>query len=187
MALTHPCNASAKWLAVPLQWEAWDSRPIRLTSFDRLPLVMPPVPDTDGQAPPLIAEVSSRRCVGAMARSWGMGKPIRQRRAANDQRVARACDTIAHGLGIPGAKIVSPDGKPYHGNVKLGTVRSDWDSETSGKTCYQRTRRDSRIGTAEREAERIYGLPVGSVHIFSGTGRNIRSDKFVGSHRQQDG
>ena len=40
-------------------------------------------------------------------------------------------------------------------------------------------RRDSSIGTATREIERVFGLPEGSVRFQLPSGRRARSDKSI--------
>ena len=40
-------------------------------------------------------------------------------------------------------------------------------------------RRDSRVGSAEREIARVFGLPEGAVRLVNPDGRNARSDKRV--------
>ena len=42
-------------------------------------------------------------------------------------------------------------------------------------------RRDSSIGTATREIERVFGLPEGSVRFQLPSGRRARSDKSIGA------
>lgn len=44
-------------------------------------------------------------------------------------------------------------------------------------------RHDSSVGTIERDMERVYKLPKGSVHIQNPNGRNARSDKRIGRLR----
>jgi hypothetical protein len=42
-------------------------------------------------------------------------------------------------------------------------------------------RRDSSVGSAEREIERVFGLPFGSVRLVNPDGSDARSDKYVGN------
>jgi hypothetical protein len=42
-------------------------------------------------------------------------------------------------------------------------------------------RRDSMVGNAEREIERVFGLPEGSVRLVNPDKRKARSDKLVGA------
>jgi hypothetical protein len=42
-------------------------------------------------------------------------------------------------------------------------------------------RRDSSVGSAEREIERVFGLPEGSVRLVNPDLRKARSDKLVGA------
>ncbi len=42
-------------------------------------------------------------------------------------------------------------------------------------------RRDSYVGSAERQIERVFGLPEGSVRLVNPDGSDARSDKFVGA------
>ena len=42
-------------------------------------------------------------------------------------------------------------------------------------------RSDASVGTGQREIERVFGLPEGSVRLFLPTGRPARSDKSVGA------
>jgi len=42
-------------------------------------------------------------------------------------------------------------------------------------------RRDSSVGSAEREIERVFGLPKGSVQLINPNHRKARSDKLVGT------
>lgn len=48
-------------------------------------------------------------------------------------------------------------------------------------------RADARVGAAEREIERAFGLPPGSVGLRLPTGRKARTDKLVGSLLQDWG
>jgi hypothetical protein len=40
-------------------------------------------------------------------------------------------------------------------------------------------RRDSYVGSAEREIERVFGLPPGSVRLVNPDGGDARSDKSI--------
>ena len=42
-------------------------------------------------------------------------------------------------------------------------------------------RRDSSIGAATREVERVFGLPEGSIRFQLPSGRRARSDKSIGA------
>ena len=42
-------------------------------------------------------------------------------------------------------------------------------------------RSDSSVGSAEREIERVFGLPKGSVRLVNPDKRKARSDKLVGA------
>lgn len=42
-------------------------------------------------------------------------------------------------------------------------------------------RRDSCVGSAEREIERVFGLPEGSVRLINPDGGDARSDKSIGT------
>jgi hypothetical protein len=42
-------------------------------------------------------------------------------------------------------------------------------------------RRDSSVASAEREIERVFGLPKGSVRLVNPNKRKARSDKSVGN------
>ena len=42
-------------------------------------------------------------------------------------------------------------------------------------------RRDSSVASAEREIERVFGLPKGSVRLVNPNQRKARSDKMVGA------
>ena len=42
-------------------------------------------------------------------------------------------------------------------------------------------RKDSSIGSATREIERVFGLPEGSVRFQLPSGRRARSDKSIGA------
>jgi hypothetical protein len=56
------------------------------------------------------------------------------------------------------------------------------DSRNGKKEPARRTRsirQDSHVGSAEREIERVFGLPEGSVRLVNPDGTNARSDKSV--------
>ena len=42
-------------------------------------------------------------------------------------------------------------------------------------------RRDASVGNAEREIERVFGMPKGSVRLVNPDHRKARSDKLVGA------
>lgn len=42
-------------------------------------------------------------------------------------------------------------------------------------------RRDASVGTAQREIERVFGLPVGSVRLVNPNRTKARSDKSIDS------
>jgi hypothetical protein len=42
-------------------------------------------------------------------------------------------------------------------------------------------RRDASVGSAEREIERVFGMPKGSVRLVNPDYRKARSDKLVGA------
>lgn len=42
-------------------------------------------------------------------------------------------------------------------------------------------RRDASVGTGQREIERVFNLPEGSVRLFVPGGRRARSDKSIGA------
>lgn len=42
-------------------------------------------------------------------------------------------------------------------------------------------RRDASVGTGQREIERVFNLPEGSVRLFVPSGRRARSDKSIGA------
>ncbi len=42
-------------------------------------------------------------------------------------------------------------------------------------------RRDSSVGSATREIERVFGLPEGCVSLHLPSGRRARSDKSIGA------
>jgi hypothetical protein len=42
-------------------------------------------------------------------------------------------------------------------------------------------RSDASVWTAQREIERVFGLPEGSVYLVLPSGRRARSDKNIGS------
>jgi hypothetical protein len=48
-------------------------------------------------------------------------------------------------------------------------------------------RRDSHVGSAERQIERVFGLPEGSVRLLKPDGKNARSDKLVGAFLREWG
>lgn len=45
----------------------------------------------------------------------------------------------------------------------------------------QVVRRDATVGAAEREIERVFGLPRGCVRLVLPAGRKARTDKHVGA------
>jgi len=59
------------------------------------------------------------------------------------------------------------------------TKSAESNSEPARRT--RSLRRDSSVASAERERERVFGLPKGSVRLANSNKRNARSDKSVGA------
>lgn len=87
---------------------------------------------------------------------------------------------------MPGASLVNPrTGEPVSGNTKLSSFRAAHEAEgLNGQSRERRIRQDASVGAAERAAERVLGLPEGSVRARNPDGRDTRSDKRVAKHRQ---